>query len=63
MFKNENYQNCDLKRRHHFLRPLKKANFKYSEIRRMGYKVSRHLWNNCNDETPRNLGKVKNKLL
>ena len=35
---------------------LKNANFKYNQIKRIGFKVSRPLWKNCLNSTPRNLG-------
>jgi len=55
-FKTENYDKTDLKKRHHIMRPLRNARFKYSEIRRLGFKVSRPLWRSCTNIRERNLG-------
>ena len=39
------------------MRPLKNAQLKYPEVKRLGYKVSRSLWKNCSDRNERNKGK------
>ena len=31
------------------MRPLKNAQLKYPEVKRLGYKVSRSIWKNCSD--------------
>lgn len=38
------------------MRPLKKAFFQRSEVRRLGFKVSKHLWNTCDNTDDRKLG-------
>ena len=58
LLKSNEYNRTELKRRHLMVKPLKHANLKYSEVRRMGFKVSRPLWNSCNNSEDRNLGTV-----
>ncbi|CAF0947063.1 unnamed protein product [Brachionus calyciflorus] len=52
----EYYSQIDLKERHHFVRPLKDSGLKYAEVRRLGYSVSKHLWETCIDRNKRNKG-------
>jgi hypothetical protein len=40
------------------MRPLKQAELKYPEVKRLGYKVSRHLWRNCSNINERNKGRI-----
>jgi hypothetical protein len=50
------YNKTNLKNRHHIIRPFRAANFRYSYMKRVGFKVSRPLWNSCLNSTERNLG-------
>jgi hypothetical protein len=50
------YNKTNLKNRHHIIRPFRAAQFKYSEMKRVGFKVSRPLWNSCLNPVERNLG-------
>lgn len=55
------YGNINLKERHNFIRPLKKSELAYSEIRKIGFPVSKSLWETCDDLTERNKGSfIKN---
>jgi hypothetical protein len=53
------YNTTQLKQRHKFVRPLKLATFKYSEIRRFGFQTSKTLWKGCFHRAERNLDNVQ----
>ena len=53
------YEKIDLKERHKFVRPLKSASVKFAEVKRLGYNISRSLWNNCFNAGPRLLGNIQ----
>ena len=40
------------------MRPLKNAAFKYQQIKKYGFKVSRKLWKTCSNQHERNLGEL-----
>jgi hypothetical protein len=61
--KNEHYQKTKLKQRHHIIRPLKSANIKYKEVRRLGFNASKSLWRTCLNKTERKLGDVIKNFL
>ena len=44
------------KKRHHFIRPLRKAKMSYLEVRRIGFNCSKNLWQSCLRRGERNLG-------
>ncbi|RNA36654.1 hypothetical protein BpHYR1_036032 [Brachionus plicatilis] len=48
------YKKSDLKKRHFFIRPLRNTSINFSEIRRLGFRVSKHLWNTCSNTNERN---------
>ena len=56
-FKTEHYNKTEYKQRHNIMRPLKNATFKFSQIRKFGFNVSRKLWKSCTNKRLRNLGK------
>jgi hypothetical protein len=38
------------------MRPIKNANLKFKQVKRLGYKVSKHLWKSCSNSEERNKG-------
>lgn len=44
------------RQKHHIMRPLQEADIKYSELRRLGYRVSPKLWRTCHNRAERNKG-------
>jgi len=56
LFKSQNYISTNLKERHNIIRPLKNANFKRDEVKRLGFNVSNNLWRTCNNKEKRNKG-------
>ncbi|CAF0925295.1 unnamed protein product, partial [Brachionus calyciflorus] len=50
------YKSIKLKERHKFIRPIKNSGVCYSELRDMGFPVSRHLWESCEKSNERNKG-------
>jgi hypothetical protein len=58
LHKNEHYHKTALKKRHHIIRPLKSANLKYKEVRRLGFNASKSLWRTCMNMTERSLGDI-----
>ena len=55
-FQNEYYKKTPLKSRHNIVRPLRKANFSRTEIRKLGFPVGKKLWKNCENANERNIG-------
>jgi len=54
------------KNKHKFIWPLKKAGFTYVEAHNLNFRVSRWLWNKCDDQTERTNGgrmKVSNEII
>ena len=54
------------KNRHHFIRPLRKAEMSLKDVRKIGFNCSFNLWKSCLNEHDRNLGGrpvVRNDLL
>jgi hypothetical protein len=41
------------------MRPLKKAAFRYSQVRRLGFPVSRPMWRGCLNSNERDLGNLE----
>ena len=56
-FQSENYKSTNLKERHNIIRPLRKANLKRSDVKSLGFNVSKHLWRTYYNKKKRNLGK------
>lgn len=46
----------NLKERHNFVRPLRKAGLTHKEVLNLGFGVSDNLWKSCLNEEERNLG-------
>jgi hypothetical protein len=49
------YKKTPYKQRHHLVRPFK-PNFKYGEMRKFGFSVSRYLWKTCDNQLERDKG-------
>ena len=45
------------KLRHHFIRPLKRLNFRKSKLNKMGFIIGHKMWENCTNERERLKGK------
>ncbi|CAF0891443.1 unnamed protein product [Brachionus calyciflorus] len=50
------YNEVELKERHRFVKQLKNSDLNFSKTRRLGFKVSRHLWDTCSDSNDRKKG-------
>ena len=44
------------KKRHNIIRPLKMAGIEFKQVRKLGFKVSKKLWQGCDDKSIRNPG-------
>ena len=51
------YQATKLKERHKFVKPIRDSGLNYSDIRELGYPISRYLWDTCENSSERNKGK------
>ena len=47
------------KEKHTYLYPIRAAGISYSHSKELGFKSTYKLWNNCLDQSKRNMGKIK----
>ena len=52
------YSKTNYKNRHEIIRLLKEAEINFSEVKKLGFNVSRFLWESCSNNNQRNTGKL-----